>query len=151
MLKKKSTAKASTAADVDEYLAKAPDAARATLEKLRKQIRSVAPEAVELISYGIPMFKHNGMLVAYAAFKNHCSFFPGAAALETFKNELKGYQTSKGTIRFPSDKPLPAALVKRLVKARLKENESRKLPSKKKARMVRKKSVTRARSKAKKI
>ena len=117
--------------NVDEYLAKVPAEQRATLEKLRRTIRAAAPRAVEVISYDMPMFKYHGMLVAFAAFKNHCSFFPGAAALKTFKDELKGYQTSKGTIRFPSHKPLPASLVKRLVKARIKENEAKALRSKK--------------------
>ena len=110
---------------VDDYLAALPEEARATLEKIRKTIKAVAPKATEVISYQIPMYKHHGMLVGFAAFKDHCSFFPGANPVATFKDELKGYKTSKGTIRFPIGKPLPAALVKKLVKARVEENEKR--------------------------
>ena len=113
--------------NVDEYLAGVPEPARSSLEKVRAVIRSVAPpEATEVISYGIPMFKYKGMLMGFAAFSNHCSLFPGAAPLETLKDEIKHFPTSKGTIQFPVDKPLPAALVKKLVKARIAENESKK-------------------------
>jgi uncharacterized protein YdhG (YjbR/CyaY superfamily) len=112
--------------DVEVYLDAVPPEARATLEKLRKTIKTMLPGAVEVISYAIPTFKLNGrMLVSYAAFKNHCSFFPGAAPIKAHKDELKSYVTSKGTIRFPTDKPLPAALVKKLVKTRIDENEAR--------------------------
>jgi uncharacterized protein YdhG (YjbR/CyaY superfamily) len=109
---------------VDEYLAAVPEPARSTLKHVRAVIQSlVPPEATEVISYGMPMFKYNGMLVGYAAFKNHCSLFPtGSRVLDQFEKELKGYRTSKGTIQFPSDKPLPDALVKKIVKARIKEN-----------------------------
>jgi uncharacterized protein YdhG (YjbR/CyaY superfamily) len=79
----------------------------------------VPPQATETISYGIPAFKYKGSLVWFAGFSDHCSLFPTASVIQTFKNELKGYKTSKGTIRFPVDKPLPAALVKKLVKARV--------------------------------
>ena len=109
--------------DVDEYLAGVPEPARSTLKKVRAVIRSVVPpEAAEVISYRIPMFKYKGMLVGFAAFSDHCSLFPGALP-DAFKTELKHYPTSKGTIRFPVDKPLPAALIKKLVKARIAENE----------------------------
>ena len=110
---------------VDDYLAALPEEARATLEKLRKTIKAAAPKATEVISYQMPMYKHHGMLVGFAAFKDHCSFFPGAKPMATYKDELKAYKTSKGTIRFPIGKPLPAALVKKLVKARIAENEQR--------------------------
>src|SRR5271166_2907424 len=109
----------STAApkNVDEYLAGVPEPARSSLEKVRAVIRSVAPpEATEVISYGIPMFKYKGMLMGFAAFSNHCSLFPGALP-EAFKKELN---------RFPADKPIPAPLVKKLVKARMAENENKK-------------------------
>ncbi len=110
---------------VDEYLADVPEPAQATLKHIRKVIRSVVPkETTEEISYGIPMFKFNGMLVGYAAFKKHCSLFPtGSSVLDQFEKELKGYRTSKGTIQFPPDKPLPDALVKKIVRARVKENK----------------------------
>src|SRR3989442_11298435 len=110
---------------VDEYLAAVPKEARATLEKLRKTIKAAAPRATEVISYEMPMYKQHGMVVGFAAFKDHCSLFPGAKPIETHKDELKAYETSKGTIRFSSDKPLPTALVKKLVKARIAENEMR--------------------------
>ncbi len=113
--------------NVDEYLAGVPEPARSTLNKMRAAIRSAAPrEATETISYGMPAFKHNGVLVWFAAFSDHCSLFPTASVIETFKNELKGFSTSKGTIHFSTDKPLPAALVKKMVKARVAQIESKK-------------------------
>ena len=113
--------------NVDEYLARVPEPARGTFIKLRAAIRSAVPaEAVETISYGIPAVKHNRVLVWFAAFSNHCSLFPTASVIEEFKDELKGFSTSKGTIQFPSDKPLPTALIKKLVKARVAQNESKK-------------------------
>lgn len=112
---------------VDEYLARVPEPARGTLSKIRAAIRSAAPpEATETISYGIPAVQHNGVLVWFAAFSDHCSLFPTAAVIETFKNELKGFSISKGTIHFPTDKPLSAALVKKMVKLRVAQNESKK-------------------------
>jgi uncharacterized protein YdhG (YjbR/CyaY superfamily) len=112
---------------VDEYLAGVPQPARSTLNKVRTTIRSAAPpQAIETISYGIPAIKHKGVLVWYAAFSNHCSLFPTAAVIDEFKNELKGFSTSKGTVQFPLDKPLPTALIKKLVKARVKKIESKK-------------------------
>ena len=127
-MKKATAAKAkATPKDVDEYLAGVPEPARSTLNKIRAVIRSVVPrEATEVISYRMPMFKYKGMLVGFAAFSNHCSLFPGAAPLEAFKDELNDFHTAKGTIQFPVDKPLPAALVKKLVKARIAENEQKK-------------------------
>jgi len=92
---------------------------------LRKTIKAAAPEATEVISYGMPMFKHHGMLVGYAAFKEHCSLFMSTAITSALKKELASYDTSKGTIRFAPDKPLPAALVRKLVKARIAQNERR--------------------------
>ena len=113
---------------VDEYLAGVPEPARSTLNKVRASIRSaVPPEATEGISYRIPVFKFKGALVWYAAFSKHCSFFPGSlAVMAACKDDLQAYPTSKGTIRFPVDKPLPAALVKKLVKARIAEKERKK-------------------------
>ena len=114
-----------TPSTVDEYLAAVPKEARATLEKLRTTIKAAAPKATEGISYQMPMYKQQGMLVGFAAFKDHCSLFPGAKAVATYKDELKAYETSKGTIRFPIGKPPPAALVKKLIKTRIAENEKR--------------------------
>jgi uncharacterized protein YdhG (YjbR/CyaY superfamily) len=116
-----------TPKSVNEYLARVPEPGRGTLKKVRAMIRSAAPqEATEVISYGIPMVKYKGALVWFAAFSNHCSLFPTAAVIEMFKNELKAYTTSKGTIQFPIDKPLPAALVKKIVKARVAQVERKK-------------------------
>ncbi len=113
--------------NIDEYLAGIPEPARSTLRKLRAAIRSaVPPEAIETISYGIPAFKHKGILLWFAAFSGHCSLFPTAAVIEKFKNELKSYSTSKGTIQFPTDKPLPIALIKKMVKARVAQIEKKK-------------------------
>lgn len=119
---------ASGAADVEAYLAAVSEPARSTLEKVRATIRSVVPsETTEALSYGMPSFRYKGGLVAYAAFKDHCSFFPmNASLIDTMKEELKGYRTSKGTLQFPVDKPLPAALVKKMVKARIADNERKK-------------------------
>jgi uncharacterized protein YdhG (YjbR/CyaY superfamily) len=116
------------ATDVESYLSQLAEPARSTLEKVRAVIRSAVPaEATETISYGMPAFRYRGALVGYAAFKDHCSFFPmNAALIVEFKEELAGYSTAKGTIRFPLDKPLPAGLVKKLVKARVAQNKARK-------------------------
>jgi len=112
---------------VDEYLALVPEPAHGTLMKIRASIRSAVPaEATEALSYGIPAFKYQGMLVWYAAFAKHCSLFPTAAVIEKFRNELKRYSISKGTIQFPIDRPLPPALVKKIVKARVAQVESKK-------------------------
>jgi len=110
---------------VHEYIHNLPEPARSSLRKIRAIIRSVVPpETTETISYGIPTFKYKGALFGYAAFSNHCSLFPmGSSVIAAFKDDLKGFQTSKGTIRFPVDKPPPAALVKKLVKARIAQNE----------------------------
>jgi uncharacterized protein YdhG (YjbR/CyaY superfamily) len=109
---------------VDEYLDSIPEPAQSTLRHVRKVIHSIVPkETVEVISYGIPMFKFRGMLVGYAAFKNHCSLFPtGSRVIDKFAKELEPYSRNKGTIRFSPDKPLPDALLKKIVKARVAEN-----------------------------
>ena len=117
---------AQVAKDVDEYLAAIPPDQRAALERLRKMIRAAAPKATEGISYGMPGYKYLGALVYFAAFKDHCSFFPASGKLiRAHQRELAGYETAQGTIHFTVDKPLPAALVKKLVKARVAENEAR--------------------------
>jgi uncharacterized protein YdhG (YjbR/CyaY superfamily) len=112
--------------NVEEYIADVPEPTRSTFNRLRAAIRSaVPPEATETISYRIPAFKHKRVLVWFAAFSSHCSLFPTAAVIEAFENELKGFSTSKGTIHFPTDQPLPTALIKRLVKARVAQNETK--------------------------
>jgi uncharacterized protein YdhG (YjbR/CyaY superfamily) len=113
--------------NIDEYLARVPEPARTTLNTLRTAIRSaLPPEATETISYRIPAFKYKRVLVWFAAFSNHCSFFPTAAVIDAFKNELQDFPNSKGTIQFPIDKPLPAALVKKMVKMRFAQVEGQK-------------------------
>ena len=112
---------------VDDYIAATPEPARSTLKHIRAVIRSVVPNGTtEVISYRIPTFHYNGMLVGYAAFKKHCSLFPTGSGVEKFAQELKGYKTSRGTIQFPSDQPLPDPLLKKIVKQRVKDNENRK-------------------------
>jgi uncharacterized protein YdhG (YjbR/CyaY superfamily) len=109
---------------IDKYLAGVNAEQRAALEKLRKTIRSVAPKAEECISYGLAAFRLNGrMLVGFGATANHCAFYlMSSSTVEAHKDELQDYDTSKGTIRFQADDPLPAALVRTLVKARIAEN-----------------------------
>ena len=119
------TKNTSTARDVDAYLSRLPKESRAALEKLRQTVKSTVPEAVEVISYQIPTFKyHDRMLVSYAGFSAHCSFFPGIGPIIEHQSELESFQTSKGTIRFTTDKPLPPALIKKLVKTRIRLNEA---------------------------
>ena len=122
----KKSARSNPAKNVDEYMDSLPVNVSTTLGKLRKTIKSTAPKAEELISYRIPCYKLNGMLVGFAAFPNHCSFIiMNPKLLGSFKNELKKYDFSGATIRFPHNKPLPAVIVKKLVKIRMKENEER--------------------------
>jgi uncharacterized protein YdhG (YjbR/CyaY superfamily) len=109
-----------TAQSVDEYMALLPGPAQGKLQQVRALIRSAVPaDTTETISYGIPAFKQKRVLVWYAAFVNHWSLFPTAAVIEQFKDNLKGYTISKGTIQFPLDKPIPTALIRKLVKARV--------------------------------
>ena len=112
---------------IDEYLAGVDADHRDALQTLRETIHTVAPKAEECISYGIPAFRLNGRsLVFFGAWANHCAFYPGSSVtLKKLRNELKGFQTSKGTLRFSPDKPVPVALVKKLLKARIAENNAR--------------------------
>jgi uncharacterized protein YdhG (YjbR/CyaY superfamily) len=113
--------------NIDDYLASVPEPACTTLQKVRSAIRSaLPPTATETISYKIPAFRHGQIIIWFAAFANHCSIFPTARIIEMFQHDLKPYTLSKGTIQFPTDKPLPAALIKKLVKARLAEIASKK-------------------------
>jgi uncharacterized protein YdhG (YjbR/CyaY superfamily) len=114
------------AKNVDEYLAAAPEDVRSVLENLRKTIKSAAPKAEEVISYQIPMFNYHGPLVFFAAFRNHCSFYVvSKPIMEVFTSELKPWDTSGTTIHFSAKNPIPASLVKKIVKARIEENEAR--------------------------
>ncbi len=112
---------------VDEYLAALAPTQRSALERLRRTIRAAAPETTEALYYRMPAFRDHGRaLVAYAAFTDHCSLFPlSTEVIEAHAEELQPYRTSKGTIHFTADRPLPAALVRRLVRARLAENAAR--------------------------
>ena len=109
---------------IDDYLAALSTDKRAALEKLRKAIKAVAPKAEECISYGLPAFRLDGrLLVAFGAGAHHCAFYPcSSSTVANHKGDLKGYETSKGAIRFQADEPLPVALVRKLVKARIAEN-----------------------------
>jgi uncharacterized protein YdhG (YjbR/CyaY superfamily) len=127
MATRKSTANGVRRGVVDKYLAGVPEEKRALLEKLRQTIRAVVPNAEEILWYQMPTFKFEGRpLVTFAAFQNHCSLFPmSGAIIKAHEDDLKSFLTSKGTIRFTSDKPLPVALVKKIVRARIKENQAR--------------------------
>jgi uncharacterized protein YdhG (YjbR/CyaY superfamily) len=122
---KAGTKKGAPGRDVDDYLAAVPEEARATLEKLRKAIRAAVPEATEVISYQVPTFKHRGRsLVGFGATKSHCAFYVMSPdVVSAHAGELEKYDTGKGSIRFPAGKPLPAALVRKLVQARSAEIE----------------------------
>lgn len=110
-----------------EYFASVAEPARGMLNELRATIRSAAPaEATETISYAMPAFKYEGMLVWYAGFSKHCSLFPTAAVIDSFRKELKGLTVSKGTIQFEINKPLPVALIKKIVKQRLAQMDGKK-------------------------
>ncbi|MCX6677015.1 MAG: DUF1801 domain-containing protein [Methanothrix sp.] len=127
VISKDSAAKKSASAkDVDDYLSTLPEDARDALEKLRKTIKAAAPKAEEVISYQIPTYKYHGPLVHFVARKNYCSFIVASKSiLEMFKSELEDYDISGTTIHFSVENPLPAALVKRIVEARITENEAR--------------------------
>ena len=111
---------------IDEYIATFPEYIQEILQKIRQAIKESAPQAQEAISYRIPTFKLNGNLVHFAAFKDHIGFFPTSSGVDAFQKELSGYETSKGTIRFPLDKPIPFDLIRKIVKFRVKENLERK-------------------------
>ncbi|MEJ2296512.1 MAG: DUF1801 domain-containing protein [Candidatus Lokiarchaeota archaeon] len=109
---------------IDEYINTFPKEIQEILENLRQIIKTTAPKAEETISYKIPTFKLNGNLVHFAAFKNHIGFYPTPSGIEKFKKELSTYETSKGTIKFPLDQPIPFDLVKKIVEFRVRENSS---------------------------
>jgi len=121
------------AAGIDEHIAQFPPEVRRKLEQLRSIIRREAPGAVETISYGIPTFDLDGHLVHFAGYAGHIGFYPASSGIERFRRELAKYATSRGTIRFPLDEPLPAGLVRRIVRFRVKENAARRKARRKKA------------------
>lgn len=108
--------------DVDEYIAAFPKKTQVMLKSLRAAIRKAAPQAQEKISYGIPYYALNGRLVYFAAFKNHIGFYPMTSGIRNFKKELSSYKSAKGSVQFPIDKPLPLALITKIVKFRVRNN-----------------------------
>jgi uncharacterized protein YdhG (YjbR/CyaY superfamily) len=111
---------------IDEYIEDFPYEVRIILEKMRQAIQKAAPDAVETISYQMPAFKLNGILVYFAAFKKHIGFYPGSSGIDAFKKELSIYKGGKGSVQFPLDKPIPFDLVKKIVIFRAGENLSKK-------------------------
>jgi uncharacterized protein YdhG (YjbR/CyaY superfamily) len=114
-----------TPKDFDDYLDRFPKNVQQRLKKIRLTVKRAAPQAKEKISYGIPSFTLNGMLVWFAAFKNHIGFYPRTSAIAAFKKELSAYKGAKGSVQFPFDKPIPLTLISRIVKFRAKENLSK--------------------------
>ena len=112
--------------NIDEYVSSFPTDIQKILQNLRQVIHAAAPEAQEVISYSMPAFKLNGILVYFAAFKDHIGFFPTSSGVSAFSKELAPYDTSKGTIRFPLDEPIPVNLIKKIVKFRAQENRNKK-------------------------
>jgi uncharacterized protein YdhG (YjbR/CyaY superfamily) len=108
--------------DIDAYISGFPETIQNLLQEIRATIKKAAPQAEEVISYGMPAFRQNGMLVWFAAFKNHIGFYPIPSGIEAFKEELSAFKGTKGSIHFPLDKPLPVELISRIVSFRLKEN-----------------------------
>jgi uncharacterized protein YdhG (YjbR/CyaY superfamily) len=125
---KANSADVDAAQKIDAYLSKAPEPARRLLEEIRTLVRAASPkETEEVFSYGMPGFRYKGALLWYGAFKSHCGFYPGSPPMiRSLAEELKGYKTSKGAIQFPLGESLPQALVKKIVKLRVAENEARK-------------------------
>ena len=113
------------AANIDQYIAAFPTETRRVLEHLRAAIWSAAPGATELISYGMPAFSLDGMLVWFAAHKTHIGFYPRGSGIEQFAAELASYRVSKGTVQFPLDRPLPLDLIAKIVAFRVEENRQR--------------------------
>ena len=113
------------AATVEEYIATFPEAVQTKLSEMRAAIRAAAPMAVETISYGLAAYKWKGMLVWFGAHKNHLGFYPRVSAITHFQQELLPYKSSKGTIQFPFDQPLPIALIKKIIRFRMAENKEK--------------------------
>ena len=118
--------------DVDKYIAGFPETTQYLLNKVRAAIIKAAPEAEEVISYQMPAYKYQGMLVFFAGYKNHIGFYPGAGGIEAFKKEIAGYKNAKGSVQFPPDKPMPVKLITQIVKFRLQQNKEKAAVKKKK-------------------
>jgi uncharacterized protein YdhG (YjbR/CyaY superfamily) len=119
-------AKKVAAKTIDEHIHAFAPETQAILEKVRQTIKSVAPQATEAISYGIPTFRLNGNLVHFAGYAHHVGFYPGSEAIEVFREEIKGYKTSRGTIQFPLDKPIPYDLIKKITEFRVQRSLQKK-------------------------
>lgn len=113
------------AKNVDEYISAFPPAVRAKLTAIRKTVKTMAPKAEEVISYGIPGYMYHGMLFYFAAYAKHISVYPAPRNVEAFKKELAAYKGGKGTMQFPHEKPIPMGLVKRVIKFRITANEEK--------------------------
>ncbi|ADQ78901.1 Domain of unknown function DUF1801 [Paludibacter propionicigenes WB4] len=120
------------AKNIDEYIANFPTDIQKMLDLIRQTIINNAPEASEIISYGMPAFKFHGMLVYFAAYKNHIGFYPGASGIEAFKEDIKAFKNAKGTVQFPIDKPLPLDLISKIVQFRVTENTEKAVAKKNK-------------------
>jgi uncharacterized protein YdhG (YjbR/CyaY superfamily) len=117
--------------DIDAYIAGFPEPIQKLLQEVRATIQRTAPEAEEVISYGMPAFRQNGMLVYFAAFKNHIGFYPIPSGIKAFREELSAYKGTKGSVHFPLNKPLPVELIARIVKFRISENRQKAILKKK--------------------
>ena len=133
------SSKATTAKNVDEYIKRYPANIQPVLQKIRQTIRNTAPAAEEVISYQIPGYKQNGMLIFFAAFKDHISVYPAPRQNKAFKKELSVYKGGKGTVQFPIDQPIPYDLITRMTQFRLRENEQRAVTRKKPIKKVKSK------------
>jgi uncharacterized protein YdhG (YjbR/CyaY superfamily) len=111
--------------DIDEYIMSFPDNIQKILQQLRTTIKKAAPDAEEVISYGIPAYRQNGILVYFAVYKSHIGFYPTPTGIEAFKKEIAAYKWAKGSVQFPLDKPLPLGLITEIVKFRVKENSQK--------------------------
>jgi len=116
---------------IDDYISGFPEPIQSLLQEIRATVKRAAPEAEEVISYGMPAFRQNGMLVYFAAFKNHIGFYPAPAGIEAFREELSAYKSTKGSVHFPFDKPLPVGLISSIVTFRLSQNLQKALLKKK--------------------
>lgn len=122
--------KGAIAEDIDSYIAEFPDDIQKRLEQVRAAIRKAAPKAEEAIKYAIPTFVLNGNLVHFAAFKNHIGFYPAPTGMKAFEKDLAPYKQGKGSVQFPLDKPMPVALITKIVKMRVRENSEKKVNKK---------------------
>jgi len=117
--------------DIDAYISDFPESTQKLLQEVRSIVKQAAPQAAEVISYGMPAFRQDEMLVFFAAFKNHIGFYPIPSGIAAFKEDLSAFECTKGSVHFPLDKPLPAELITRIVTFRLSENRQKALLKKK--------------------